>query len=112
MSRIGRKILPLPKGVTDAPRFGLFTFTILSKLAENPNVTYRQLGQAVLQQYSADSRTRPTPLFEGELDARVFGTDNVYVAGASVFPTGGMANPTLTLIALSLRLAEHLAATA
>ncbi|MBN9216575.1 MAG: caspase family protein [Mesorhizobium sp.] len=67
--------MPLPKGTTDAPRFGLFTFTILQKLAENPNVTYRQLGQAVLQQYSADSRNRPTPLFEGELDARVFGTD-------------------------------------
>lgn len=67
--------MPLPKGTTDAPRFGLFTFTIMSKLAENPNVTYRQLGQAVLQQYSADGRTRPTPLFEGELDARVFGTD-------------------------------------
>ena len=29
----------------------------------------------MLQQYSADIRTRPTPLFEGELDARVFGTD-------------------------------------
>ena len=54
---------------------GSFTFTIFSKLAENPNITYRQLGQAVLQQYSADSRTRPTPLFEGELDARVFGTE-------------------------------------
>ncbi|MGX5840029.1 caspase family protein [Mesorhizobium sp. ArgA1] len=67
--------MPLPKGTPDAPRFGLFTFTMLSKLAENPNVTYRQLGQAVLQQYSADGRTRPTPLFEGELDARVFGTD-------------------------------------
>jgi choline dehydrogenase-like flavoprotein len=41
-------------------------------------------------------------------DSRVFGTDNVYIAGASVFPTGGMANPTLTLIALALRLADHL----
>lgn len=67
--------MPLPKGVEDATRFGLFTFTIMAKLAENPNVTYRQLGQAVLQQYSADGRTRPTPLFEGELDARVFGTE-------------------------------------
>ena len=67
--------MPLPKGNPDAERFGLFTFTIFSKLAENPDVTYRQLGQAVLQQYSADSRTRPTPLFEGELDARVFGTE-------------------------------------
>jgi len=67
--------MPLPKSNPDAERFGLFTFTIFSKLAENPNVTYRQLGQAVLQQYSADSRTHPTPLFEGELDARVFGTE-------------------------------------
>ena len=67
--------MPLPRNNPDAERFGLFTFTIFSKLAENPNVTYRQLGQAVLQQYSADSRTHPTPLFEGELDARVFGTE-------------------------------------
>jgi len=44
-------------------------------------------------------------------DARVFGTENVYVAGASVFPTGGMANPTLTLLALALRLANHLVRT-
>ena len=43
-----------------------------------------------------------------DTDSRVFGTENVYVAGASVFPTGGMANPTLTLIALALRLANHL----
>ena len=69
--------MPLPKGNPDAQKFGLFTFTIFSKLAENPNVTYRQLGHAVLQQYSADSRARPTPLFEGELDARVFGIEKV-----------------------------------
>ncbi|UVK47440.1 caspase family protein [Mesorhizobium sp. AR07] len=74
--------MPLPKGNPDAVRFGLFTFTIFSKLAENPNATYRQLGQAVLQQYSADGRTRPTPLFEGELDARVFGTDKTDTAMA------------------------------
>lgn len=43
-----------------------------------------------------------------DTDSRVFGTENVYVAGASVFPTGGMANPTLTLLALALRLASHL----
>lgn len=67
--------MPLPKDVADATRYGLFTFTIFSKLAENPNMTYRQLGQAVLQQYAADARQRPTPGFEGELDARVFGTE-------------------------------------
>lgn len=39
---------------------------------------------------------------------RVFGTKNLYIAGSSVFPTGGAANPTLTLTALSLRLGDHL----
>jgi len=31
----------------------------------------------------------------------------VYVAGSSVFPTGGWAPPTLTIIALALKLADH-----
>lgn len=43
-----------------------------------------------------------------DTDLRVFGTENLYIASSSVFPTGGMANPTLTLIALTLRLADHL----
>jgi choline dehydrogenase-like flavoprotein len=43
-------------------------------------------------------------------DCRVFGTENVYVAGAAVFPYPGSANPTLTVVALALRLADQLAA--
>jgi choline dehydrogenase-like flavoprotein len=39
---------------------------------------------------------------------RVHGMENLYVAGSSVFPTCGSANPTLTLVALALRLADHL----
>jgi choline dehydrogenase-like flavoprotein len=38
---------------------------------------------------------------------RVHGMDNLYIAGSSVFPTGGYANPTLTLCALAIRLADH-----
>ncbi|MFN2327666.1 MAG: FAD-dependent oxidoreductase [Chromatocurvus sp.] len=43
-----------------------------------------------------------------DADCRVHGLDNLYVAGSSVFPTGGWANPTLTIIALSMRLGDHL----
>lgn len=42
-------------------------------------------------------------------DARVHGVANLYLAGSAVFPTSGQANPTLTLVALALRLAGHLA---
>jgi choline dehydrogenase-like flavoprotein len=40
--------------------------------------------------------------------SRVFGLENLYVAGASVFPTAGFANPTLTIVATALRLARHI----
>jgi choline dehydrogenase-like flavoprotein len=39
---------------------------------------------------------------------RVHGTNNLYLAGSSVFPTGGSNFPTMTIVALSLRLATHL----
>lgn len=46
----------------------------------------------------------------GVVDAncRVHGYANLYVAGSSVFPTGGWANPTLTILALAHRLSDHL----
>lgn len=43
-----------------------------------------------------------------DTDCRVHGVDNLWIAGSSVFPTSGHANPTQTLVALSLRLAHHL----
>jgi choline dehydrogenase-like flavoprotein len=41
-------------------------------------------------------------------DLQIHGVRNVYVAGSSVFPTYGCSNPTLTIVALALRLADHL----
>lgn len=38
----------------------------------------------------------------------VFSVPNLYVASSSVFPTGGHSNPTLTSLALAMRLADHL----
>jgi len=47
---------------------------------------------------------------EGVVDAnsRVHSMENLYIAGSSVFPTSGWANPTLTILALTLKLADHL----
>jgi choline dehydrogenase-like flavoprotein len=41
-------------------------------------------------------------------DLKLHGVENLYVAGSSVFPTGGFSNPTLTIVALALRLGDHL----
>ncbi len=48
----------------------------------------------------------------GVVDAtcRVYGVRNLYIAGSSVFPTSGYANPTFTIIALAIRLADQLKA--
>lgn len=47
---------------------------------------------------------------EGVVDAncKVHGIDNLYVAGSSCYTTGGAVNPTLTVVAISLRLANHI----
>ena len=47
---------------------------------------------------------------EGVCDANgeVFSVPGLFIAGAAAFPTSSFANPTLTLVALSLRLANHL----
>jgi len=63
-------------------------------------ISYHQLGTTRM---ADDPR-------QGVVDSscRVHGVNNLYVAGGSVFPTGGYMNPTLTIVALTLRLADHL----
>ena len=48
---------------------------------------------------------------EGVVDSnlKIYGISNAYIAGSSVFVRGGHANPTYTIVQLSLRLADHLA---
>ncbi|WP_289042426.1 GMC family oxidoreductase [uncultured Aliiroseovarius sp.] len=43
-----------------------------------------------------------------DADLKVHDQTNLYIGGSSVFPSCGFANPTLTIVQLSLRLADHL----
>ena len=43
-----------------------------------------------------------------DLNQKVFGIDNLYIAGSSVFSSSGEVNPTFTIVQMTLRLAEHL----
>jgi choline dehydrogenase-like flavoprotein len=49
---------------------------------------------------------------QGVVDSncKVHGVSNLYIASGSVFPTGGYANPTLTIVAIALRVADHVKA--
>lgn len=45
-----------------------------------------------------------------DADCKAHGLANLYIAGSSVFTTGGYGNPTLTIVAMALRLSDHLKA--
>jgi len=62
--------------------------------------------------HSGTTRMADDPT-KGVVDSncRVHGIDNLYISGSSVFPTIGWANPTLTIVALSLRLADTIKST-
>jgi choline dehydrogenase-like flavoprotein len=68
-------------------------------VGNHPFANYHQMGGARMSASPAHG------VVDG--DCRVHGYANLFVAGGSVFPTGGWANPTLTIIALALRLADH-----
>ena len=43
-----------------------------------------------------------------DADCQVYGAPNLFVAVSSLLPTSGWANPTITIIALALRLGDYL----
>ena len=82
---------------------GLGKVTVDASQGVDPNA-HHHAGTTRMSSGSGDGVVDP--------DGRVHGVTNLYVAGASVFPTSGFANPTLTLVALAIRLADHLKADA
>lgn len=63
---------------------------------------YHQLGGAQMGRDASGSVV--------DTACKAHGVENLWVVAGSVFPSGGQANPTLTIVALSRRLASHLAA--
>lgn len=61
---------------------------------------HHHMGTTRMAAEAADGVVRP--------DCRAHDVDNLYLAGCSIFPTAGFVNPTATLLALGLRLADHL----
>ena len=80
----------------------------LTERGDDPRVWYESSGGL---HHMGATRTGETPA-EGVVDdsCRVHGTDNLYVCGSSVFPSFGFANPTLTIVALALRLTDRIKA--
>ena len=93
----------------DLARLGFGEMTVAPWLSEGNDAiraaledTYHHAGTTRMAATEADGVV--------DTDCQVFGADGLYVAGGSVFPTSGYANPTLTIVALTLRLADTLAA--
>jgi hypothetical protein len=66
----------LPAGEPNREAHGLFSYVMAETMEKYQGITYRQLGQQVLQRYAALGMNTPTPLFEGTaLDAPLFGVN-------------------------------------
>jgi choline dehydrogenase-like flavoprotein len=83
---------------------GITTFT--SDVLDHPDEAHDLLD---MKHPSGTTRMSVTPRTGVvDPDGRVHGTTNLYVVGSSTFPTSGHFNPTLVIVALAARLADHL----
>jgi choline dehydrogenase-like flavoprotein len=83
----------------------------LGRLRINPGTTGLEATKNVINAHHHMGTTRMhTDPRQGVVDAdcRVHGIANLFIAGSSVFPTYGFDDPTMTIVALALRLSEHL----
>jgi len=123
---------------SETDRFGVPRARVLWTVGQQEEATYRRALAVVLGEFEklepgiSSARVGEDP-WPGELvgnwhhegttrmdpdpsrgavdaDCRVHGLSNLFVAGSSVFPTSGSTSPTITILQLALRLADHLTA--
>lgn len=85
--------------------------TLLESLDIGASVRKPQLGDAFEDTFHMMGGTRMSTRSQDgvvDSDCKVFGTQNIFVTGASVFPSGGMANPTFTALALAARIGDFI----
>jgi choline dehydrogenase-like flavoprotein len=93
------------------------SLTIIDRELQNDNLGYLEIDFSDLKpsrhlhggyHHMGTTRMSSNP-HDGVVNehCRLHGTNNLFIAGSSVFPTCGYANPTLTIVALSLKLAEY-----
>jgi choline dehydrogenase-like flavoprotein len=98
---------------------GVKSFNLLKSLFEKTKSCRLEFDQAELERSMANAlpvgghhlgTTRMGEYADSVVDVncKVHGVKNLYITSASVFTTNGHANPTLTIVALALRLAKHL----
>lgn len=97
------KFLSTQLGRSDIGRLRLSRKTIEGRLHELKYWGHHHMGTTRM---SSSPKTGVT-----DANCRLHGTENFYIAGSSLYPTVGCANPTFTLVALALRLADHLRVT-
>ncbi len=100
--RIGSELVAMELG-----RLGLGRVKLLDWLLEDDGYWGEELWGG--NHHMGTTRMSESPR-RGVVDrnCRVHGTANLFVAGSSVFTTGGAANPTFSIVALAIRLADHL----
>jgi choline dehydrogenase-like flavoprotein len=97
-----RRMHRMFKDILERLHIRTFRSTLLERQDERPPLYEMKHPSGTTKM----SRSPATGVVDADL--RVHGVDNLYVAGSSTFPTVGHANPTLTIVALAVRLADHL----
>ena len=88
--------LKMPPHSSSPSAHGLFTYQLAQAMMAGSGLTYRQLGQFILQKYVKQGMRATTPLFEGtHLDAPMFGTTNKKVRNQWPVRIKGSRNKTL-----------------